>query len=395
VKRFQFLAARPDGSLVRGTLHAREEADVDRRLASQGLSPVQVNANPGAMGNGRKPHRRHLTLLLRSVASLCDSGMPVLQAVAATQDLQLPSSLKSIVGEVHRLVREGESLADALEIVDILPPAVIGTLRAGERGGQLQVALERSAAQLEYEADAIARLKRTLTYPLVLSIGGLISVFTIVFLVLPRFVSMLEGSGQHLPLLTRAVIAASGVVRDGWPFLLGSAALLLTVLRRWAQVPANQAVLHRAVMHTPVIGRVRLAWATAYTARSLGTMLDGGVPLLRALEIACASTPDQWLKERLERVTARVANGGRLSVSLSAEGVFLPGSIVLIGLGESSGRLSDMLLRSGDAARIEAERSLDLALTLLEPGVILFFGGMIAVVAAAMFQAVYSLRPGT
>jgi type II secretory pathway component PulF len=395
MKRFQFLAARADGSLVRGSLHALEEADVDRRLVSQGLSPVEVSADPRPQAGVRKPSRRHLALLLRSVASLCDSGMPVLQAVSVAQDLYLPPSLKSVVGEVHRLIREGESLADALESVDILPPTIIGTLRAGERCGQLHVALQRAAAHMEYEADTVARLQRAMTYPFVLSVAGLISTLTIVFMVLPRFGSMLEGSDRPMPLLTRSVILASAFLKEWWPLLLGGAALLLVALRQWTSVASNAALLHRTILRMPFIGRVRLAWATAHIARSLGTMLEGGVPLLRALEIACTSTPDRGLRDRLSRVTARVANGGRLSVSLSAEGAFPPGAIVLIGLGESCGRLADMLLRSADAARVEAERSLDVALTLLEPGLILLFGGLIAIIAGAMFQAVYSIRPGT
>ena len=320
--------------------------------------------------------------------------MPLAAALSATRALELAPSLKEALSSASRLIDEGESLSDALDRTGILPTAAVGMLRAGERAGQLQVALARTALHLEHEAAAVARLRRALTYPSFLLVAGFISVAVIVFMVVPRFVALLEDAGQSIPPVTRAVVLGSKALRSyGIPCLMG-AALMVFALRRWTMSARNLAILEEALLRLPMIGRARHAWLTARMARSLGAMLQSGLPLLRALSVTSESVSDHCIRQRLDRATFRVANGEGLSTSLSGEAVVLPGVIVLISIGESTGRLGDMVLKAGDMAGAEADRLVDLAMTLTEPALILVFGGIVAVVAAAMFQAVYSLRPG-
>ncbi|MGH7562560.1 MAG: type II secretion system F family protein [Gemmatimonadales bacterium] len=394
MKRFAYLAARSDGVTVRGYLHARMEADIDRRLLSMGIQPVRVTETVPSAGAQRRPARHHLALLLRSIASLCQAGVPVLAALEACEKLTLPSLVRSGVADAQALVREGESLASALEHTGLLPAATTAALRAGERGGQLQTALQRAATQLEYEAAAVARLKRALSYPLILLTAGCVSSAVIVFVILPRFTALLDDAGLPIPLVARGALGVAAMVQQYWLLTLLAAAVVVLGLRRWTAVPHLTARLHRALLAAPFVGRLRLAWATTQVSSSLATMLETGLPLLRALEIATDGIRDEAVRERLVRTSARIANGAGLSASLSAESAFLPGTLVLVALGEASGRVPEMLLRAGESARAEAERSLETALTLLEPGLIVAFAGVVALLAAAMFQSIYGLRPG-
>lgn len=393
MRAYCYLALRPDGTTVRGTISGHDQVEVDRGLLTQGLNPIRVSeVTQGS--RLRKPSRQQLALFLRSLASLSESGVPLAAALSATRALEFVPSLKEAINSVSRLIDEGESLSDALDRAGIFPAAAVGMVRAGERAGQLQVALARTALHLEYEAAAVARLRRALAYPAFLLVAGFISVGVIVLMVVPRFVALLHDAGQSIPPVTRAVVLGSDASHSYAIHFLIGVALLVLGIRRWVMTPRNLALLQEALIRLPIIGRARHAWVTARIARSLGTMLQSGLPLLRALSVTSESVSDHCIRQRLERATFRVANGEGLSTSFSGEAVVLPGVIVLISIGESTGRLGDMVLKAGDMAETEADRLVDVAMTLTEPALILVFGGIVAVVAAAMFQSVYSLRPG-
>jgi general secretion pathway protein F len=158
--------------------------------------------------------------------------------------------------------------------------------------------------------------------------------------------------------------------------------------------PAARSRLHEVLLATPALGAVRQALATARVARALGGMLRAGMPLLAALDAAREAAGDLAIAERLERARERVAQGAPLTAALERERALASIAVQLIAVGESSGRLGEMALRAGDLAAQEAERGLKTLVTVLEPAMIVAFGGLVAFTAAALLQAVYSLRPG-
>ena len=157
--------------------------------------------------------------------------------------------------------------------------------------------------------------------------------------------------------------------------------------------PATRRRIEDALLTAPLVGPVRLALATARVARALGGMLAAGMPLLPSLDAAAEAAGDGAAAARLTRARERVASGAPLTVSLGREAALVPSAMQLLQVGESSGRLADMARRAGDIAAQEAERGLKTLVTLVEPALIVAFGGLVAFVAAALLQAVYSIRP--
>src|SRR5207253_4584697 len=158
--------------------------------------------------------------------------------------------------------------------------------------------------------------------------------------------------------------------------------------------PGSRRRIEDALLTAPIVGPVRLALATARIARALAGMLAAGMPLLASLDAAGEAAGDGAAAARLARARERVASGAPLAATLEREGALAPSALQLIQVGESSGRLADMARRGGDLAALEAERGLKTLVTLVEPALIIAFGGLVAFVAAALLQAVYSIRPG-
>lgn len=391
---YRYEAARDDGAIVRGTVDADSSGSAGAVLAERGLYPISLAQVRVEAERRPAASRRDLAVVFRGIAALVAAGVPLEKALAATEPLAR-GGLREALGAARTRLREGHSLAQALaDCRGVVPGVVIGMVRAGERGSQLGRALEQVANHLEQEADLVSRVRQALAYPLLLAVAGTVSVIVIATTVIPRFAELLGDLRQQLPVATRVLLAGSDVLTRFWPALLvcvvSGAVCVIAYLRR----PEGRRRAEEMLLWLPVIGGVRRALATARVTRSLGGMLLAGMPLLSALDAAGEAAGDTAISRRLGRARERVAEGARLTASLEHEGALAPTALQLVAVGESSGRLGEMTLRAGDLAAQEAERGLKTMVTLLEPALILAFGGLVAFVAVALLQAVYSVRPG-
>ncbi len=391
---FRYEAARPDGAAVRGRLEAGSTPEVAALLSRRGLLPTSVEPVPRqSVRAWRGPSARAQATALQSLASLVEAGLPLQEALSVTRRIA-PGSLGEAVGRVEARVREGTGLAAALAAESgLFSPLTIGLLRAGERGAGLASALAQAAAQLERRAEVGARLRAALTYPVVLGVVGTVSVGLILLVIVPRFVGLLGEAVNTTPAATRLLIAASGIVRSHGLLLLGT-------LVGGAGLAVQIALSHRGLWHRwaldiPVIGPIRHALATGRVCRTLGALLATGTPALAALEVVRETVGDEAIGARIAGARDRVAEGSSLSAALAALNVLTPGALQLAAIGDRAGRLPDLLARAADLEEGLAERRLHALIGVLEPGLILVFAGVVAFVAAALLQAVYSVRPGS
>ena len=391
---YRYRAARPDGALVQGTLDAASADQAGTAVTELGLFPLALV--PAAAGDTEKPaaSRRDLAIVFRSIAALVSAGVPLERAVAASEPLAR-GALRETLGATRSRLREGQGFAQALSAGrGAVPGVVLGMIRAGERGSQLGPALEQVATHLEQDAELVARVRQALAYPLLLAVVGTVSVLVIGTVIVPRFAELLGDLGQDLPVATRLLIGGSALLSHFWFVLIP-----LGLAGGWAgrealKRPASRHWIDRTLLSIPGLGGVRLALATSRVARALGGMLGAGMPLLPALDAAREAAGDEAVADRLSHARERVAQGAPLAAALEREAVLAPSALQLVAVGEASGRLGDMALRAGDLAAQEAERGLKTLVTLLEPALIVTFGGLVAFVAAALLQAVYAIRPG-
>jgi type II secretory pathway component PulF len=302
--------------------------------------------------------------------------------------------LRDAIDDVRSQVRAGQPVGEALERhPEVFPRSIVGTIKAGERGSRMDEACQTVADALESDARLRSELLSSLTYPALIVLVGLASIVVMGAIVVPRFAEIFAGFGAELPPATRALLAISDVIRRfGLLIAAGTAAVAGSVL---ACVRGERARLRvdALLLRLPVVGALRLGFSSARVCRALGGMLSTGMPLLFALDAAGDAAGDLEIGRRLMSAREAVAGGRRLSDALAEDRVLTPVALQLVGVGENGGKLGPMLIRAGDLVAERTQMALRAALSLAEPILIIALGGMVAGVAGALLQAVYSVRP--
>jgi type II secretory pathway component PulF len=390
---YRYRAARADGEPVSGVVEAVSGASAALGLAARGLYPIEVAETSAGAERKQRHSPAELAAVFSGLAALLKAGLPVDRAIACAESVAGPR-LAPALAEVRRRVREGASLSAALAVERVAPDLALGLLRAGEAHGKLSEAARHVAAELEREAELKAQLRGALAYPVFLLVVGAFSVVLIVGVVVPRFAGVLGDLGQTLPPSTRLLLALSEAISGhGWWLLAGLGIGALAAPRVLA-VPGARAVLHERLLAAPVLGAVRWGLAASRACRALASLLSSGLPLLPALELARGAAGDLAVAARLARVRADVSEGGAFGEALRRHQALPPQARQIASFGEASGRLAELLEHASRLEEAQARRKVRTLVTLVEPLLVVGFGGAVAFVAAALLQAVYSLRPG-
>jgi type II secretory pathway component PulF len=390
---YRYRAAQRSGTVESGTLQAPSREAASDILASRGLFPLEVRAEEGRESRGTRLPSGDLALGLRVLATLLGSGLPMARALAAMDEL-VPASWRAGLPAIRESVREGHSLAAALASSPLaFPPLVIGMVQAGEAGSGVAPAVTRAAALMEQAAETRRAVRNALAYPIILAIAGGSSVTLLVGVVLPRFAGILGDLGQDLPRSAQLLLSLSNAVQAGWIPALATLVVALVAWRAWVGTDAGRKAWHELLLAVPGIGGVRRSTATARFSAALAALLESGVPIAPALTHAAKATGDAALTARIAAARESVVGGQGVARALEAEGASTPTALRLMRAGEETGQLAPML---DHAARIEADRADQLiraVVRMLEPSLIIVFGGIVALVAGALLQAVYSVRP--
>jgi type II secretory pathway component PulF len=376
---------------------ASTPAAVARELETRGLLALDVEESATAstshgFGFGG---RRAVLEFTRSVAALLPAGMPLARALKAAI-ATTPESARPVLELVRARVERGDELHAALaEHPRLFSPLYIGVVRAGEKSGALDDAFARLSAYLERDDELRSKLVSMSIYPVMLALVGLASVAVLVLFVLPRFAELLLGAGAALPRSTELILTMATTARESWRMLLlipAGALLGLTWLRT---TDAGRRAGAGLLTRLPVVGAWRRQALAASFARMVGELVAGGAPLLVALGDARDCMADPVARDETERIRTRVREGGSLNAAISERGLFPPVLAQLVALGEEAGRLSDFLLKAAELLERRTERSVERLVALAEPAMIVLFGGLVALVALALLQAIYGVNAGS
>ena len=394
-EEYTFKALRKDGTIEAGVIEAPDRGTAIGLIARRGAFVTEISAAPSGSPIGTRVSSEDLGLGLRALATLLGSGIPLARAMSVLHSL-LPATWQSALPDIRRRIEQGESLAAALAASPLpFPPHVIGIVRAGEAGSGLSAAVESAAQLLEAAAANRAALRNALAYPLILVVTGFATVTLLVEVVLPRFAALLAEYGQALPLTTRLVLLGGTVGRITFVPSLFALALAVAIWRSWITQPDGRLRWHAWLLSLPTVGPIRRATATANACSTLSALVEAGVPLAAALPHCALATGDRVIEESLQRARQRIAAGEGIASALQAEASLTPTAIRLVRIGEETGRLGGMLAHAARVEASQATQRLQRAVRVLEPALILLFAGVVMVVAAALLQAIYGLRPTT
>lgn len=396
--RFSYSAVTDRAIPRRGSREASSAAALTDSLRSEGLFVLAVE--PAASrtlteGIRRRWSTRALLDTTRTIATLLAAGLSLPKALLAASRLAGDSEREELL-DIHSRVERGERLASALEAQEGRFPAYyVGMVRTGERSGGLTEAFEGLAAQLEREEQIRERLLSALLYPAILALAGGSAMAVLLLVVLPNFAELLQDSGAQLPGSTAFVLGVSGVLRRYW-LVIPPLALTLVVAHAWIRSrPAGREAVAKVVDRLPLAGRLVRESSAARFARTTGTLLAAGAPLLSALDDAVASTTAPLTRAAAVRIRGAVRDGAALHQSMRAEAAFPELLTQLTALGEESARLGEFLLKAARLFEERTERSAHRLVALAEPAMIVIFGGIIGFVALSLLQAIYSVNTGS
>jgi general secretion pathway protein F len=390
---FAFRAATAAGDVDIGMIDAESSHRAREILASRGLYVLSLESREHRFTRRDPLSVADLALGLRILADLFESGLSVSRALHAFDELA-PRGWRPALPHIRQSVREGQSLAAALSSAPVMIPGlVIGIAQAGEAGGGIGPAIRRAAELMESSAEMRASIQSALAYPVVVAGAGVLAIGILITVVLPRFAKILADLGQTLPASTRAVLRGAAAMHDGLlPGMIGIG-IVVGVWRAWTQTESGRRGWHRLLLSMPLLGSIRSGTAAARMAHSLSALLESGVSIGTAMAFAARATSDAEIEARLALARAGVTAGEPLSRALELNHATTPTVVRLVRAGEESGRLPAML---DHAARIEqqrADRIVRTGVRMLEPMLLLTFASVVALIAAALLQAIYSVRP--
>ena len=394
---FEYLALTPAGKEERGILEADAPRQVRQLLRNRELVPLEVNEvaqkqktaeNRSFLGSGRL-NPTDLALMTRQLATLVSAGSPVEEALSAIVRQTERPSARRIFSAIRARVMEGHALANALALFPgAFPVLYRATVGAGEQSGHLPQVLERLAEYTENHQHGQQKIMTALAYPSVLLLVAIGVVVALLRFVVPKVVEAFETLDVTLPLLTRMLIASSEFLQHyGLALLLGIGLSVFGVV--WLlRKPQWQRRYHRLLLRVPVIGRLVRGINTEHFARTFSILNSSGVSVLEAMKISAEVVTNIPMRESVLSAADRVREGMPIHKALERSGYFPPMMVYLIASGESSGRLDQMLERAAIQQERETQARLATLLSLLEPGLILFMGGIVTLIVLSIMLPV-------
>ena len=398
--RFSYFAVSGDGEVVKGDMSADSRDQVITSLRDQGYVPIRADLAGArrASSDFVWPRLRRgrvrlsdLTLLTRTMATLLGARLPMDRVLSVLRDLAATEAVRTLVGAVQDSVKNGSTLADALEEQGAVFPAFyIGMVRAGEAGGTLAAVMRGLAETLEQTLATRAIVRSALTYPvMVLIIAGL-SVIVLMTMVIPEFQPLFEQSGAALPLSTRVMVSLSDFLAAyGWLLALLLIAVLLAA-DRYFRTTSGRLRRDEWLLRAPLLGDLITKLEAARFGRTLGSLLQSGVTILGAIDMTRAILRNEALAQAVMHAKPRIAKGERLGQALARSGRFPSLAVHLIEVGEETGELDEMLRHLARVYDEESQRTIQQLLALLVPGLTVLLGLLVALIIGSMFSAILS-----
>jgi general secretion pathway protein F len=397
---FRFKAVAPNGEVLQGLMDAGSTDEVVAKLHEQGNLPLEAvpadqagGVGLGSLFRSTGVSQQDVANFTQQLATLVGAGLPLDRSLLVLAELAESPRLKRLVDRVRDEVRGGVSLSEALERQHgVFSRLFVNMVRAGEMGGTLDHTLTRLAQYLERNQELKSSVVSAMIYPVILMLlaGGAL-IFLLVF-VIPNFMPLFEQLGGELPILTQIVLAFANALRYGWWAMVIVVAGVVVYFQRQFSDPVTRLVWDTRLLNLKWIGDLLTKIDTARFARTAGTLLKNGVPLLSAMSIAKNVLGNSALGEQVDTATKDVKTGGGLAHALAAGKRFPRMALQMIAVGEETGQLDEMLLRAADTYDREVRTTIDRLMAAFVPVMTILLAGFIAVIVISMVTAILSLN---
>jgi type IV pilus assembly protein PilC len=390
----------PTGEIVTRTIEATAERDLRVKLEREGFRVFSVVASGsaglrralGGEARGHKIKTEDFLLFNQQLSALLRAGLPILQAIGILRKRVSNEQLRSVLENVEEKIRAGLALSQAFASQgDTFPRIYVASILAGERSGSLDEVLMRYVSFQKTLTEARRKIKKSLTYPAVLFSASIILVMVLSTFVIPQFMKLYTGNEGNLPTVTVTVVAIAGFISANLAWLIPTVIGTVIFLIFWRRTPTGRLKIDRWTLRLPVAGETVRMLTIAQFTRSLATLLAGGITLPESVEIASESITNRGLRESSAGVLTGIREGRPFTESLEASGWVSELALDMIGVGERSGALREMLDEVANFYDGEVEVRLNTITTFIEPVILIFMGSLVMTILLAMYLPLFNM----
>lgn len=398
MESFSYKAVNSAGKDVKGSVEAESRDEAVRKIKDQGLVPVSIGKQ-GTLDKdinvpifkGKKIPARDMSVFCRQFASILKAGVSVINALEMLAEQTENKKLKEAIVNTQASVEKGESLSDSMRQNEAFPSILIDMVRAGEASGSLENSLTRMAIQFEKDAKMNGIVKKAMMYPIVLicvMIGVIVVMLTFV---IPSFMTMFEDLDSELPVTTKAILAMSNSLKNYWYIYLLVVVGVVAGVQMYKRTDNGRHNLDKLKLKIPVFGLLQTKSACASFARTMSTLLQAGMPMIDALEISASTMKNVLFYDGLEKTKNGVSLGLPLSNQLKATGLFPAMVVHMVGIGEETGNVEEMLTNSAVYYEEEVELQTQTLTSLMEPVIIVMMAFVVVLLIMAIYQPMIQL----
>lgn len=399
METFSYTAVGADGKEKKGSIVAETREDAARSLKDQGLLPMSIGKQSAldkdinfSFGKKKGVKVRDLSVFCRQFSSIIKAGVNVINALNMMSEQTENKKLKAAIKNVQSNVEKGETLSSAMRSEgDIFPSLLVSMVAAGEASGSLETAIERMAIQFEKDAKISGMVKKAMIYPIILIVVMIGVVIAMMMFVIPNFMDMFEGLDAEMPFMTVMVINMSNFILDKWWLLILIVVGIVFAYKSYYKTDAGRHVIDRLKIKIPVFGVLTVKTACARFSRIMSTLLSAGMPMISAIEIAAGTMDNVLFRDALQKVRSGVALGMGFSQQIGVTRLFPAMLVHMVGIGEETGNIEDMLTNVANYYDEEVELATQSVTALMEPMIIIVMAVVVGALVLAIYQPMITL----
>ena len=390
---YNYEAIDSSGRKIKDFFTASNEEEMKSALRGKGLIPLSIKAGESReSGFFERISLKDLLTFTQELGNLLDSGLPIDRALYVLSEHSEKKAMKSVVREVYIDIQKGNTLSYSMAKHKIFPRVYINMIRAGESGGILEVVIKRLVSFLETSMSFREEIISAMIYPILLSGVGGLAVAVLMLYVVPNFSKIFADMGQTLPLPTLMLIKVSGFFSSYWWAILGAIAAVTFMIRSYGKTTEGKSYMDNLKLKIPVLNKLTMKLIISRFARTLGTLLQSGVPILEAIRISRDVIDNDAISKKLFLLEEGVSKGRGISQPMKESGVFPPIFNQMVIVGEEAGRLEETFLLIAERFEAETRNLIKRFVSLFEPALILVMGVIVGLIVISMLLGIFSIN---
>lgn len=380
-----------EGKEKKGAVEAQDKNTAYLQLRSEGNTVLSLeegsslNKEISFGGRKKKVKSKDLSVFCRQFNSLLKAGVSIIMSLDMLGDQTENKTLKQAIYNVRDGVQKGETLANSMKKESCFPDLLISMMEAGEQSGNVETSLIRMSEHFEKDTRVKSMLKKAMMYPMVLGVVAIAVLVVMVVVVIPSFSKMFADMDTGLPGITVALLAMSDFIRGYWYIIIAVIVALTIGIKTFKKTKTGIYFFANLGVKMPAFGNLTIKTASARFARTFSTMLSSGMPMIEAMEITAKTMDNQLFKDALNDCALQIQRGVPLTAPLKKSGLFPPLILHMVGIGEESGNLEEMLNNCATYFDEEVESATQQVMSLMEPMIIIVLAGIVCLILAAIY----------